>query len=112
MILVSDDDSVDCRVKAGLRAFDATLGCIGTTTQVSETLLDSFQFDRGHVPHLTPVPREEEERSTSLVMENGQLKDVLFVDRLKTKTTINLLSEKSLLSAAAAQLSLLSAVVP
>ena len=27
-------------------------------------------------------------------MENGQLKDVLFVDRLKTKTTINLLSEK------------------
>ena len=56
MILVSDDDSVDRRVKAGLRAFDATLGCIGTTTKVSEALLDSFQFDGGHVPHVTPAP--------------------------------------------------------
>ena len=47
IILVSDDDSVDRRVKAGLRVFDATLGCIGTIVQVSETPLDSFMFDRG-----------------------------------------------------------------
>ena len=52
MILVSDDDDdfVDRRVKAGLRAFDAMLGCIWTTAQASETTVDSFQFDGGHVP--------------------------------------------------------------
>ncbi|KAK9222112.1 hypothetical protein WN944_010544 [Citrus x changshan-huyou] len=61
MILVSDDDTVDRRVKASLRAFDAMLGCIGTTAHTSETPLDSFQFDRGHDLHLTPIPREEGE---------------------------------------------------
>ncbi|KAH9792409.1 hypothetical protein KPL71_004104 [Citrus sinensis] len=61
MILVSDDDTVDRRVKASLRAFDVMLGCIGTTAHTSETLLDSFQFDRGHDLHLTPIPREEGE---------------------------------------------------
>lgn len=51
MILVSDDDddSVDRKVKAGLRAFDAMLGCIGTTAQASETTVNSFQFDGDHV---------------------------------------------------------------
>ncbi|KAK9174885.1 hypothetical protein WN944_026889 [Citrus x changshan-huyou] len=61
MILVSDDDTVDRRVKASLRAFDAMLGCIGTTAHTSETPLDSFQFDRGHDLDLTPIPREEGE---------------------------------------------------
>jgi len=61
MILVSDDDTVDRRVKASLRAFDVMLGCIGTTAHTSETPLDSFQFDRGHDLHLTPKPREEGE---------------------------------------------------
>ena len=52
MILVSDndDDSVDHRVKACLRAFDVMLGCIGTIAQASETTVDSFQFDGDHVP--------------------------------------------------------------
>ncbi|KAK9191060.1 hypothetical protein WN943_019671 [Citrus x changshan-huyou] len=61
MILVSDDDTVDRRVKASLRAFDIMLGCIGTTAYTSETPLNSFQFDRGHDLHLTPIPREEGE---------------------------------------------------
>ena len=61
MILVSDDDTVDRRVKISLRAFDAMLGYIGTTAHTSETPLDSFQFDRGHVLNLTPIPREEGE---------------------------------------------------
>ncbi|KAH9780913.1 hypothetical protein KPL71_008255 [Citrus sinensis] len=61
MILVSDDNTMDCRVKASLRAFDVMLGCIGTTAHTSETPLDSFQFDRGHDLHLTPIPREEGE---------------------------------------------------
>ena len=59
--MVSDDDTVDRRVKASLRAFDVMLGCIGTTAHTSETPLDSFQFDRGHDLHLTPKPREEGE---------------------------------------------------
>ncbi|KAL9443784.1 hypothetical protein AB3S75_017043 [Citrus x aurantiifolia] len=61
MILVSNDDTVDHRVKASLQAFDAMLGCIGTTAHTSETSLDSFQFDRGHALDLTPIPREEGE---------------------------------------------------
>ncbi|KAL9441932.1 hypothetical protein AB3S75_020437 [Citrus x aurantiifolia] len=61
MILVSDDDTVNRRVKASLRAFDVMLGCIGTTAHTSETPLDAFQFDRGHDLHLTPIPREEGE---------------------------------------------------
>ena len=56
MILISDDDFVNCRVKASLRVFDAMLGCIGTTAQVSKSLLNSFQFDGSHVPNLTPLP--------------------------------------------------------
>ncbi|KAL9409574.1 hypothetical protein AB3S75_047896 [Citrus x aurantiifolia] len=61
MILVSDDDTMDRRVKASLHAFDVMLGCIGTTTHTSETPLNSFQFDRGHDLDLTPIPREEGE---------------------------------------------------
>ena len=59
IILVSDDDSVDHRVKASLRVFDATLGCIGTIVQVRENPLNSFMFDRGYVPNLITVPQEE-----------------------------------------------------
>ena len=61
MILVSDDDIVDRRLKASLRAFDVMLGCIGTTAYTSETPLNSFQFDRGHDLDLMPIPREERE---------------------------------------------------
>ena len=60
MILISDDDTVDHRVKVSLRAFDAMLSCIGTTVHTSKTPLDSFQFDGGHALDLTPIPREEE----------------------------------------------------
>ena len=61
MILISDDDTMDHRVKASLRTFDAMLGCIRTTAHTSKTPLNSFQFDGGHALDLTPIPREEEE---------------------------------------------------
>ena len=61
MILVSNDDTVDRRVKASLRAFDVMLGCIGTTAHTSKTPFDSFQIDKGHHLDLTPIPREEGE---------------------------------------------------
>ncbi|KAK9199640.1 hypothetical protein WN944_014832 [Citrus x changshan-huyou] len=59
-LTLHDDDTVDHRVKVSLRAFDAMLGCIGTTVHTSKTPLDSFQFDGGHALDLTPIPREEE----------------------------------------------------
>ena len=43
MILVSYDDSVDRKVKASLRAFDAILGCIGTTDILAK--LRSIHFN-------------------------------------------------------------------
>ena len=59
--MISDDDTMDHRVKASLRAFDAMLGCIGITAHISKIPLNSFQFDGGHALDLMPIPQKEEE---------------------------------------------------
>lgn len=60
-ILVSDDDSIDRRVKAQLRVLDGVLGCLGTTAEGGETPLASFEYNGGHGPKPAPQPRDEQE---------------------------------------------------